>query len=193
MRTLVIDNYDSFTYNLVYMLREENIEVDVFRNDKIEPAKCLTYDAMILSPGPGIPKDAGKLLSIIATCSTKVPMLGVCLGHQALAEYLGADLRLLDKVFHGVQSRIEQTEIKSPLFQNLDDSFLAARYHSWVVSPGEHKNIEVTAVAEDGSTMAIQNTDQKLYGIQFHPESILSPEGKEIIHNFLSICKSEGK
>jgi len=106
MKIIVIDNYDSFTYNLVYILRQEAIEVDVYRNDKITSQACLEYDAIILSPGPGIPKDAGNLISIIETCAGRVPILGVCLGHQAIAEYLGSELRILDNVYHGVESTI---------------------------------------------------------------------------------------
>jgi len=119
MKIIVIDNYDSFTYNLVYILRQSHQEVTVFRNDKISPEQCLTYDAIILSPGPGIPKDAGKLTSIISQCAGKVPILGVCLGHQAIAEYLGGSLRRLNTVYHGVQSTIKVTDNSIKLFQNV--------------------------------------------------------------------------
>lgn len=189
MKILVIDNYDSFTYNLVYILRQLSSDVDVYRNDKISPEQCLNYDAIILSPGPGIPKDAGKLTSIIAKCAGKVPLLGVCLGHQAIAEYLGGTLRILDKVYHGVQSGISLKSNTYQLFENLSQTFLAGRYHSWDVAPIENKNFDITAIADDNSIMAIQNLEQKLFGIQFHPESILTPDGEIIIKNFLRICE----
>lgn len=189
MRILVIDNYDSFTYNLVYLLRQESEEVDVYRNDKISEKQCLEYDAIILSPGPGIPKDAGNLASIIKACAGKVPLFGVCLGHQAIAEYLGGELRMLEDVYHGVQSKITLNNNAGGLFDNISQSFLAGRYHSWDVAPASNKQFEVTAIAEDESIMAIQNLEQKLFGIQFHPESILTPDGKTIVQNFLRICK----
>ncbi|NQX87020.1 MAG: aminodeoxychorismate/anthranilate synthase component II [Flavobacteriaceae bacterium] len=193
MKLLVIDNYDSFTYNLVYILRQEHCEVDVFRNDKILPQECSNYDGIVLSPGPGIPKHAGNLIQIISQNSSVIPMLGVCLGHQAIAEYLGAKLKKLDRVFHGRQSNILQTVARSPLFYGLEDKFRAARYHSWEVAPYHLKTIETTAKTEDGSIMAIQNLDKQLFGIQFHPESILSPDGSRIIQNFIGICKSHLK
>jgi anthranilate synthase component 2 len=189
MKVLVIDNYDSFTYNLVYILRQMSSRVEVFRNDKISPYECLNYDAIILSPGPGIPKDAGNLLDIIKTCSGKIPMLGVCLGHQAIAEYLGGSLKMLDKVYHGVQSTIRLKGPNSKLFKNIPTSFQAGRYHSWEVGLNDTNKFEVIALADDGSAMAIQNLKQHLYGIQFHPESILTPKGKTIVKNFLRICK----
>lgn len=191
MKILVIDNYDSFTYNLVYILRQESSEVAVFRNDKITPEQCLDYDAIILSPGPGIPKDAGNLTAVIAMCAGKVPLFGVCLGHQAIAEYLGGTLRILDKVYHGIQSKIVLQGNGISLFKNMPQSFQAGRYHSWDVSPKHKGNFEITAMAEDKSIMAIQNQDQMLFGIQFHPESILTPEGATIIKNFLSISKDQ--
>ncbi|TQD37654.1 anthranilate synthase component II [Haloflavibacter putidus] len=190
MRIAVIDNYDSFTYNLVYILRQESEEVEVFRNDKITPQQCLAYDAIVLSPGPGIPENAGNLSAIIATCAGKVPLFGVCLGHQAIAEYLGGKLRILDKVYHGVQSAIT-LNAESRIFQNLPQSFQAGRYHSWDVATASNPNFEITAVAEDKSIMAIQNIEQNLYGIQFHPESVLTPEGILIVQNFLSICRNQ--
>lgn len=189
MKILVIDNYDSFTYNLVYILRQESNHVEVIRNDKIAPTACLNYDAIILSPGPGIPSEAGNLMQIIAICAGKVPILGVCLGHQAIAEHLGGKLRMLNDVFHGVQSEVKLSSAGLPLFQGLPSTFLAGRYHSWVIDSSQKGDFYITATTEDQSIMAIQNEQQGLYGIQFHPESILSPEGDHIIRNFLSICK----
>lgn len=190
MKILVIDNYDSFTYNLVYILRQKSSEVDVYRNDQINPEQCLNYEGIVLSPGPGIPSHAGNLTSIIATCAGKVPLFGVCLGHQAIAEYLGGTLNLMRHVYHGVQSTITLNNGSTELFQNIPQSFQVGRYHSWEVMVAENnKNLEITAVAEDKSIMGIQNQQLKLFGIQFHPESILTPEGETIIQNFLSICK----
>lgn len=188
MKVIVIDNYDSFTYNLVYILRQVAAEVDVYRNDKITPQSCLEYDAIILSPGPGLPKDAGNLISIIETCAGKVPILGVCLGHQAIAEYLGSKLRMLDKVYHGIQSTITLSIENNFLFDKVTPVFQAGRYHSWDVEPTHNDNFKVTALAEDDSIMALENSEQKLYGIQFHPESVLTPVGDVILKNFLSIC-----
>lgn len=190
MNILVIDNYDSFTFNLVYILRQESLVVDVYRNDQINPEQCLDYDGIVLSPGPGIPIDAGNLTSIIATCAGKVPMFGVCLGHQAIAEYLGGTLNIMNHVYHGVQSTITLSNSSTELFKNIPQSFQAGRYHSWdIVATEDNKNFEITAIAEDNSIMGIQNPKLKLFGIQFHPESILTPKGEIIIQNFLSICK----
>lgn len=190
MNILVIDNYDSFTYNLVYILRQESLEVDVYRNDKIMPEQCFAYDAIILSPGPGIPINAGNLMNIISKCAGKVPLLGVCLGHQAIAEYLGGKLRILDHVYHGVQSTISLITNSGILFQNINQHFKAGRYHSWDVTNDHGGDFEVTASAEDGSIMAFQNIEKGLFGIQFHPESILTPNGDSIIRNFLRNCKN---
>lgn len=190
MKILVIDNYDSFTYNLVYILRQESVEVEVYRNDKISPKQCLAYDVIFLSPGPGIPKDAGNLMSIIAECTGKIPLFGVCLGHQAIAEHLGGRLSILNQVYHGVQSTITLKQNSEILFKNISQSFKAGRYHSWDVDPKYKGDFDITAMSEDGSIMAIQNVEQKLFGIQFHPESILTPNGHLIIQNFLNHCKN---
>jgi anthranilate synthase component 2 len=188
MSILVIDNYDSFTYNLVYCLKQEKLDVSVFRNDKISGKECLSYDKVLLSPGPGIPKDAGNLMEIIHTCAGKVPVLGICLGHQAIAEFLGASLNNMDKVYHGVQTNIRITGENSLLFQDLPKVIRAGRYHSWEVdTKSVNGNMEIVARDEQGAIMAIQNSTQKLYGIQFHPESILTPEGNQIIKNFTTL------
>lgn len=190
MRILVIDNYDSFTYNLVYILRQLSTDVSVFRNDKISPDACLEYDAIVLSPGPGIPKDAGNLMAIIVACAGHIPLLGVCLGHQAIAQYLGGSLEIMSAVFHGVQSTIKQTSKNNELFTDLPESFPVGRYHSWNMAATDTSNFEVSATCDEGNIMAIHNTEQKLYGIQFHPESILTPKGDLMIQNFLSISKN---
>ncbi len=189
MRVLIIDNYDSFTYNLVYIIRQITEDLSIYRNDKITPEECLDYDAIVLSPGPGIPKDAGNLTTIIKTCAGRVPILGVCLGHQAIAEHLGGSLNLLKKVYHGVQSKVSLNGDSHKLFSSIPADFQAGRYHSWAITTTESNDFEVTAKTEEGTIMALQNLEQHLYGIQFHPESILTPEGDLIIQNFLSICK----
>jgi anthranilate synthase component 2 len=191
MKILVIDNYDSFTYNLVYILRQEKVEVDVYRNDKITPAQCLLYDGIVLSPGPGVPKAAGNLKSIISTCAGIMPLFGVCLGHQAIAEYLGGNLRVLDKVYHGIQSSITISKQESILLNQMLSPFKAGRYHSLDVLDSPSNQFETTAISDNGSIMAIENLDQKLFGIQFHPESILTPDGRLIIQNFLRFCQNK--
>lgn len=192
MKILVIDNYDSFTYNLVYILRQKSNDVSVFRNDKIEPKDGLNYDAIVLSPGPGVPKEAGKLMEIIEVCEGKVPILGVCLGHQAIAEFLGGELKMLNEVYHGVDSKVNIVSDTAPLFEGISNPFMAGRYHSWeVINTDQKADFETTAVTAENCIMALQNVERKLYGIQFHPESVLTPEGSQIVYNFLSICKSE--
>lgn len=191
MKILVIDNYDSFTFNLVHILRKFTNQIDIYRNDKISPQECLKYDAIIHSPGPGIPSEAGNLKIIIEKCSGIIPQLGVCLGHQAIAEHLGGKLKNLDTVFHGIQSLVTKTEIDSPIFLGINQTFKAGRYHSWVVKNSNKNQFEVTAFSEDKSIMAIQNKEKQLYGIQFHPESILTPKGTTIIENFINLCKKQ--
>ncbi len=192
MRILVLDNYDSFTYNLVHILRKENCEVEVRRNDKISPDECQSCDALILSPGPGIPRNAGNLMPIIKRCSGSIPILGICLGHQAIAEYLGARLVNLQEIYHGIQSEIQLINQDNELLTGVGDRFQAGRYHSWAVDPQSlNHQIEVSAKSEDGCIMALQNKEHKLYGLQFHPESIMTPKGHVFIENFISIAKRE--
>ncbi len=190
MRVLLLDNYDSFTYNLEYILKKYS-KVEVARNDKITAQECQAFDSIVLSPGPGLPQQAGNMSQIISSCAGKIPILGVCLGHQALGEYLGAKLKNLNGVFHGKKSEIQTNENKSVLFENLQNKFFVGRYHSWVIDPESLSNkITVTAVSNEGHIMAIQNIDLKLYGVQFHPESILTEDGDEIISNFLKLANN---
>ncbi|PKR81833.1 aminodeoxychorismate/anthranilate synthase component II [Brumimicrobium salinarum] len=191
MKILVIDNYDSFTYNLVYILRQAANDVSVFRNDKITPEAALNYDAVVLSPGPGTPDKAGNLMAIIEKCAGKKPILGVCLGHQAIATFLGGQLRILQNVYHGIQSEIEIIDFETKLFKGLSNPLKVGRYHSWDVDSNYKGNYKVTAQTEEGNIMGLENTVLGLYGIQFHPESILTPKGEQIINNFLSICKND--
>ena len=190
MKILVVDNYDSFTYNLVYVLRQLDIDIEVHRNDKITPDQAQKFDGIVLSPGPGIPEESGYMPAIIEQCAGQIPILGICLGHQAIAQYLGAGLINNPKVYHGVKTPITILNGKNALFNNISEKFEAGRYHSWEVN---RKNlpasVEVTAVAEKDSIMALQNLEKKLYGLQFHPESIMTPEGPALIKNFINICK----
>lgn len=190
MRILVVDNYDSFTYNLVYVLRQLNIDIEVHRNDKITPEQAQKFDGIVLSPGPGIPEESGSMPAIIEQCAGQIPILGICLGHQAIAQYLGAELFNNPKVYHGVKTPITILNDGSALFNDIPELFDAGRYHSWEVKSNNlPDSLEVTAVAEKGSIMALQNREKQLYGLQFHPESIMTPEGPVLIQNFINICK----
>ena len=190
MKILLVDNYDSFSYNLAYMFREKGIELEVLRNDKLDIDPD-TYDGYVLSPGPGIPEKAGDLVKLIRRLGKDKPILGVCLGHQAIAEVYGARLYNMKKVFHGVQDKIYQKAKASDLFHGLPRMFSAGRYHSWSVSRGDLPGeLEPLAIDETGELMAIRLKGTAIYGIQFHPESIMTPQGHLIIDNFLKICKS---
>lgn len=191
MKLLVIDNYDSFTYNLVYILKQNKLDFDVFRNDKISAQDALEYDGVLLSPGPGIPEEAGHMPEIIAACAGKIPILGICLGHQAIAQHLGGKIINRTDVLHGMQTPILLTENPSFIFKDIPMYFKAGRYHSWELSKEDiPTDIEVTAVDEEGSVMALQNREKNLYGLQFHPESIMTPDGEKMVTNFIEICKN---
>ena len=187
MKILLIDNYDSFTYNLVHALRDAGAtDITVARNDGIDLDAASRFDHIVLSPGPGIPEEAGLLLPLIHRYAATKSILGVCLGHQAIAEAFGARIENLSDVFHGVQTPIRLTVPDEPLFAGLADEFMAGRYHSWVVSrAGFPEVLEVTAESSDGLIMALRHRVYRVHGIQFHPESILTPVGESIIRNFL--------
>jgi len=185
-KIVIIDNYDSFTYNLAHLVKELRFEVDVKRNDKFEMKDLEPYDKIILSPGPGIPSDAGQLMDVIRTYAGRKPMLGVCLGHQAIAEVFGAKLINLNEPFHGVQTAIGHYG-KDYLFDGLEDIFKVGRYHSWVVDKATLPScLTITAVSNEGYIMALKHKEYDIHGIQFHPESILTPCGKQIMQNFLN-------
>jgi anthranilate synthase component 2 len=186
-KVLVFDNYDSFTYNLVQIIeRILNQKVDVVRNDKITLEEVDQYDKIILSPGPGIPEEAGILLDLIKKYAHTKSILGVCLGQQAIAEAFGGSLINLSEIFHGVATSTELVKDDTKLFKNLSSGFEAGRYHSWAVSREDFPAaLEITAVDKDGMIMALQHTTYDVHGVQFHPESILTPEGEVIIRNFL--------
>ena len=186
MKIVIIDNYDSFTYNLSHLVKELGAEVTVLRNDCFQLADLEAYDKILLSPGPGIPQEAGLLLEVIRTYAGKKPILGVCLGEQAIGEVFGGKLTNLSEVYHGIQSPIRITA-PDYLFEGLPEEILVGRYHSWVVDQkGFPDVLEVTAVSQEGYIMAIRHKNFDVRGIQFHPESVLTPDGKRIISNWLN-------
>ena len=185
MKIVIIDNYDSFTYNLSHLVKELGAEVTVLRNDQFELADLEPYDKIILSPGPGIPSEAGLLLDVIKTYAGKKPILGVCLGHQAIGEAFGGKLKNLSDVFHGVATPCHITK-EDVIFKGLPTDITIGRYHSWVVSNERLPDcLEVTAVSDEGQIMALRHKEFNIHGIQFHPESVLTPQGKTIIQNYI--------
>jgi anthranilate synthase component 2 len=187
MKILVIDNYDSFVFNLVQYIRElSEGEIKIVKNDQVSLEDIEAYDKILLSPGPGIPDEAGLLKEIIKTYSASKSILGVCLGHQAIAEVFGCKLKILDTPLHGVQSRIQIVQ-SDALFNNIPDSFNIGHYHSWVVDTAISDQIEVTSVDENGEIMSIRHKEHNVRGVQFHPESILTEFGKEMIANWLGV------
>lgn len=186
MKTVIIDNYDSFTFNLAHFLKELGAEVDVVRNDQFELPALERYDKIVLSPGPGIPSEAGLLLDVIRAYAGRKPMLGVCLGHQAIGEVFGAKLENLAEVYHGVATDCEHFS-NDPIFNGMPTHFEVGRYHSWVVSKdGLPDCLEVTATSPDGNIMALRHKRYPVHGIQFHPESVLTPLGRQIVGNWLN-------
>lgn len=191
MQLLVIDNYDSFTYNLVQYLRElGSASIEVVRNDQLELEAMGTYDAIILSPGPGLPQQAGLLLDIIKTYSGKKPILGICLGHQAIGQVFGAELENLAKVYHGLATPIQLSRTTG-IFEGQASPLTVGRYHSWVVDKSTLPPcLEVLAEDEQGHIMAMQHQEHPTIGLQFHPESVLTPTGKALLNNFLELAKA---
>jgi anthranilate synthase component 2 len=191
MKILVFDNYDSFTYNLVHLVEKiTHTKVDVYRNDKIAMEKVNDYDKIILSPGPGIPEEAGLLLPLIKEYASRKSILGVCLGHQAIGQAFGGKLENLSTVFHGVATKIEissqKSGVRSPLFEGLPNELEVGRYHSWVVSEEDFPDeLEITARDESGMIMGLQHKKFDVQGVQFHPESVLTPKGEDILRNWL--------
>lgn len=199
MRIVIIDNYDSFTYNLSHLVKELGADVTVYRNDLFELKELEPFDKIILSPGPGIPSEAGLLLDVIRTYADRKPILGVCLGHQAIGEVFGARLENLSNVFHGVSTpchliqspaKAASTELSNApldsIFSGLPATITIGRYHSWVVSKANFPScLEITAESDEGQIMALRHKTLDVHGIQFHPESVLTPEGKTIINNWI--------
>ena len=184
-RVVIIDNYDSFTYNLAHLVKQLGAKVEVFRNDQFTLNQLERFTKIILSPGPGIPEEAGLLMDVIRTYAGRKPMLGVCLGHQAIAEVFGGKLVNLKEVYHGIAT--EGTQFgNDPIFCGLPKRIFMGRYHSWVVDrAGFPDCLEVTAMSDDGQIMALRHRNYNIHGIQFHPESVLTPEGATIVRNWL--------
>lgn len=193
MKILVLDNYDSFTYNLVQYIQEIiQRDVDVFRNDKISLEAVGAYDVIILSPGPGLPANAGIMPALIKQYAAEKAILGVCLGHQAIGEAFGAELENLSKVFHGIETPIRIIDAEDPTLEGISEVFQAGRYHSWVIEKNSlPASLKVTAIDVKGEIMAMRHTQHRVFGLQFHPESIMTPEGKKMLENFLTFSGVE--
>ena len=186
-KCVIIDNYDSFTYNLVHLIKELGADVTVVRNNQFSLEELAAFDRIVLSPGPGIPSEVGQLLDVIRRYAGVKPILGVCLGHQAIGEVFGAKLENLSDVFHGVTTEARQL-VDTPLFAGLPEHFPVGRYHSWVVAKTSFPDcLEMIAESNEGMIMALRHRTHNVYGIQFHPESVLTPDGKRIMENWLHI------
>ncbi|GAB4176557.1 MAG: aminodeoxychorismate/anthranilate synthase component II [Calditrichia bacterium] len=184
----IIDNYDSFTYNLVHLFRQiTGSQVAVFRNDKITPEMLADFTHIALSPGPGLPDEAGSLKEIIKRFAGEKIMLGICLGHQAIGEVFGSDLTQLKQVYHGKQSEVHLLSTDG-IFKNIPQKIMVGRYHSWVIDPKTlSPELETIAQCEDGTIMGIKHKSYPIYGLQFHPESILTKYGHHIIENWINL------
>jgi len=183
----VIDNYDSFTYNLVHYLEDLNAEVTIFRNDEFELDELEIFDKIVLSPGPGIPDEAGLLKDVIRKYAKTKSILGVCLGQQAIGEVFGGTLSNLEKVYHGVATKVTISVDDEPLFSGLDNQIEVGRYHSWVVNSEDFPDVlEITSIDENGQIMSLRHKTFDVRGVQFHPESVLTPNGKKILENWLN-------
>ncbi len=186
MKILVLDNYDSFVYNLVYILKEFGAEVDVFRNDKIALEEVKKYDKILLSPGPGIPEEAGIMPQIIREYAPEKSIFGVCLGHQAIGEAFGAKLHNMGEVLHGVTTKCLITDANEILFQGIPSEINVCRYHSWTVVPESMpEELKITAVDERGFVMAEAHTRYDVRGVQFHPEAYLTEHGVKMVENWM--------
>ncbi len=186
-KIIVIDNYDSFTYNLVHYLEDLNCEVTVYRNDEFDIEELQKFDKILLSPGPGIPNEAGLLKEVIKTYSATKSILGICLGQQAIAEVFSGSLINLEKVYHGVATNIKIQAQDELLFKDLDSEIEVGRYHSWVVNPTDFPEVlEVTSIDENGQIMSLRHRTFDVRAVQFHPESILTPHGKKILENWVA-------
>jgi len=188
MKILVLDNYDSFTYNLVYILRELHGEVDIYRNDKITLEEVDQYDKILLSPGPGIPSEAGIMQDLIRKYGPTKSILGICLGHQAIGEVYGASLENMTDVLHGISDKAIVTDSTDRIFQGLPSEIQVGRYHSWTVVPETFTDdLTITALDEAGRVMALSHKTYDVKGVQFHPESVLTDHGKAMLQNWLNL------
>ncbi len=192
-KILIIDNYDSFTYNLVHLVNELGLQCEVWRNDQFQLDDVAAFDKIILSPGPGIPSEAGLLLKVIEKYADKKSIFGVCLGQQAIAEAFGGELFNLSRPMHGLSTPIKVTDSEEKLFNGLPQIFNVGRYHSWVVAEkGLPEEIQITAIDEtDNSIMALRHKHYDVRGVQFHPESVLTEHGKQMMHNWLIGTETE--
>jgi len=192
MKILIIDNYDSFTYNLVHMVEKITGEFPtVFRNDEIALEEISNYDLIMLSPGPGIPNEAGILKDAIQMYAGKKPIFGVCLGLQAITEVFGGTIINMDEVFHGVATNMKVTQSEAVIFEGIPSEFPAARYHSWIAAKEDlPTELEITAEDEEGGIMAIRHREYPISAVQFHPESILTEVGEQLVRNFIEAHKS---
>jgi len=187
MKILVLDNYDSFTYNLVHIIRALGHQPDVFRNDKISIEEVNAYDKILLSPGPGIPDEAGIMKAVIEKYGPTKSILGICLGHQGIAEVYGAKLFNIPNVLHGVTSIARVTDKTEKLFNGVPETFQCTHYHSWAVLPETiASSLVVTATNDEGLVMGLRHIKYDVKGLQFHPESVMTPEGPKMIANWLA-------
>jgi len=188
-KVLVVDNYDSFTYNLVHILRELGLSdaMRIVRNDKFEMEEVEAFEHILLSPGPGVPKDAGLMPELISKYGSSKNILGVCLGHQAIGEAFGSDLFNLPQVYHGMVTPVKIVE-RDALFEGIPDSFNVCRYHSWVIDKESlGQDLTITSVAENGNIMSVNHKEYNVRGVQFHPESIMTEHGKQLMKNWIEL------
>ena len=185
-KIIVIDNYDSFTYNLVHYLEDLDCEVIIKRNDQLSLNEVEAFDKIVLSPGPGIPDEAGLLKEIIKQYAPTKSILGVCLGQQAIGEVFGGKIINLDEVYHGVATNVDVIVDDEPMFSELEKNFEVGRYHSWVVDTNLPDALEATSFDENGQIMSLRHKKYDVKGVQFHPESVLTPDGKKILENWLN-------
>ena len=190
MNILVLDNYDSFTFNLVQYIQEiVGHAVDVFRNDAIDLDAVVHYDVIVLSPGPGLPKESGIMPALIKRYASEKAILGVCLGHQAIGEAFGAQLENLAQVYHGLETQMNRVDDGDPIYDGIPEVFQAGRYHSWVIKKDTLPSaFELTSMDEQGQIMSIRHRDYRVWGLQYHPESVMTAEGKQILRNFFERC-----
>lgn len=187
MKVLILDNYDSFTYNLVHLVEKLlHVKIEVFKNDEIGLEEVARFDKIILSPGPGLPDEAGIMKSLIKQYGSSKSILGVCLGHQAIGEVFGGNLKNLDTVFHGVAHEIDVLDTTEILFKGLEKKIMVGRYHSWVVDRNDFpEELLITATDDNGNVMGLRHRKLNIRGVQFHPESIMTTVGEKIISNWL--------
>lgn len=186
MRLLLLDNYDSFTWNLYHSLARVNADVKVLRNDSVSLEEASVFDALVISPGPGLPQESGRLMEILALFAGRKPVLGICLGHQAIAMHFGATLLNLDRVVHGKERECRVTDPEDPVYRDIGDSFIAGRYHSWIIDPDTiPPGLLVTSTDSEGRIMSFRHRLHACWGLQYHPESVMTPMGNRIIENWL--------